>query len=327
MSEGGSWDVEEDAMTRTWSISVGVLSVCLATSSQPSASPGETIRRSSGVITVGGTPYPYLAEGTGPSCIVVGTAPIVQPLFSETLKRHVRFIFVDFKRTWGADALQNAETITMETLADEVDEVRRSLGLDRVCLVGHSVPGLIVLEYAAKYPQRISEGILIGVPPYFSREIPKMRSEFWERDASPDRKAIQQQNVQRLSDATLRTLSPRDAFAFRYVRTAPHYFYDASYDFSWAWLGRQFSAEFLNMFFARIVADYDPRPRLSNNTVPLFVALGRYDYAVPYYMWDGMTDKIPRLTIQRFEQSGHFAMLEEPSAFDDRVVKWLERSK
>ena len=311
---------------KTVLITVGVFLVCLAVS-QPSANSGETTARSSGVIMIGDVPHPYVAEGTGLSCIVVGVAPLNQPLFSETLKRHVRLIFVDFKKTWGADALQNADTITMATLADEIDEVRRALKLERVCLVGHSVPGLLVLEYAATHPEHMSHGILIGVPPYYGRDTAKLRSEFWERDASPNRKAVQQQNVQRLPDATLRMLSPRDAFAFRYVRTGPHYFYEASYDSSWAWLGRHFSAELLNLFFARIVVDYDPRPKLLNNTVPLFVALGRYDYAVPYSMWDGMTDKIPRLTVQRFERSGHFAMFEEPAAFDNRLVKWLKTSR
>lgn len=173
----------------------------------------------------------------------------------------------------------------------------------------------------------MSHGILIGVLPSYSREIPKLTEAFWQADASAERKAVKKQLDERLPNATLLSLSPRDAFAMRYVRNGPRYFYDAPYDFSWAWLGRSFSAELFTRFVTVILANYDPQPKLSCNTVPMFLALGRYDYAVPFSMWDGVKDRIPRLTGHLFEQSGHFPVLEEPTLFDERVVVWLETSK
>jgi pimeloyl-ACP methyl ester carboxylesterase len=66
--------------------------------------------------------------------------------------------------------------------------------------------------------------------------------------------------------------------------------------------------------------------RLMTNTVPLFLALGRYDYAVPHTMWSGVKVKVPQLTHRMFERSGHFPMLEEDRLFDTQVVQWLKRS-
>ena len=309
-------------------IGAAVLSICLACSvaTQPRRNPG-TITRTSGVITIAGTPHPYLIEGNGLPCIVVGLAPAYGPLFSDRLKQRIRFILVDFKNTWGAEAPRNVERITFDVLVEEIDAVRRALGLSDVCVLGHSSPGLLALEYAVRHPDRMSHGILIGMPPSYSREIAKLQEAFWEADASVDRKAVKKELDERLPNATLQSLSPKDAFAMRYVRNGPKYFYDASYDFSWAWVGRDFSAELLARYFTVILSDYNPEPKLLNNTVPMFLALGRYDYAVPFSMWDGVKTRIPRLASHLFDRSGHFPMFEEPMLFDERLIAWLDASR
>jgi proline iminopeptidase len=199
--------------------------------------------------------------------------------------------------------------------------------LDKVCVVGHSATGFVAVEYALRHPERVSHVILVSVEPYFTRDFQKAHDAFWEADASADRKAVKQRLDERLPNATLLSLSPSDSFAMRYVRNGPKYFYDASYDFAWLWVGRHFSAEMVNRYINTIAADWDPRPRLARNTVPMFLALGRYDYNVPYLTWDSLRKTTPHLTSHVFERSGHFPMLEESVLFDDRLIHWLEASR
>lgn len=276
------------------------------------------------MLTIGGTPHPYLAEGTGLTCIVVGLAPSYPPLFSDGLKQRIRFVYVDFKNSWNAETPRGVDTITMDSLIDEVDQVRSALGLDKVCVVGHSAPGLVAVEYALGHAERVSHVILVSVEPYFTHDFLNKRAAFWEADASVDRKAVHKRNVDRLPDDLLRALSPRDAFALRYVRSGARYFYDPTYDFYWAWAGKHFSAELLTRYLSTIAADYDPRPRLARNTVPMFVALGRYDYNIPYQEWDSARSATPLLTAHVFGRSGHFPMIEEPALFDERLIRWLD---
>jgi len=279
------------------------------------------------VFTIGGTPHPYVIEGTGPTCIVTGLAPFFPPQFSDRLKQRIRFVYVDFKNSWNAESPGNVEKITMDYLVDEVDQVRRALGLDKVCVFGHSATGFIAVEYALRHPDRVSHSILVAVEPYFTREYQKIHDAFWETDASADRKAVKRRLDERLPNETLASLSPRDAFAMRYVRNGPKYFYDASYDFAWLWLGRQFSAELIARYVTTIAANWDPRPRLARNTVPTFLALGRYDYNVPPVTWDNSLRSTPRLTTHVFDRSGHFPMLEEPALFDDVLIRWLDAQR
>jgi proline iminopeptidase len=182
------------------------------------------------------------------------------------------------------------------------------------------------VEYALRHPDRVSHAILVGVEPFFTQEYQKLHDAFWETDASADRKAAKRRLDERLPNATLASLSPRDQFAMRYVRNGPKYFYDASYDFTWLWLGRHFSAELIARYVTTIAANWDPRPRLARNTVPMFLALGRYDYNVPPATWDGLRTT-PHLTTHVLDRSGHFPMLEEPGRVDDLVIRWLNAQR
>src|SRR5262245_12390735 len=221
---------------------------------EPASAVQTSIPRSSGVLTIGGTPHPYLAEGNGLTCIVVGLAPSYPPVYSDRLKRRIRLVYVDFKNSWNAESPAGVEKITMDALVEEVDQVRRGLGLERACVVGHSAPGLVAVEYTLRHPERVSHMILVSVEPYFTPEWLKARTRFWETDASAERQAAYRRNVERFPDELLRQLSPRDAFALRYVRNGPRYFYDPSYDLYWAFAGRHFSAELIAHFINTIVA-------------------------------------------------------------------------
>jgi proline iminopeptidase len=305
-------------------LAAGARVLARSTIFEPAAAVENTVPRSSGVLTIGGTPHLYLTEGTGLTCIVVGLAPSYPPLYSDQLKRRIRFVYVDFKNSWNAESAGGVEKMTMDALVDEVDQVRSGLRLERACVVGHSAPGLVAVEYTLRHPDRVSHMILVSVEPYFTPEWLKARAKFWETDASAERKAAYSRNVERFPDELLQKLSPRDAFALRYVRNGPRYFYDPSYDLYWAFAGKHFSAELITYFINTIVANYDPRPRLTRNTVPAFVALGRYDYNIPYREWDGARKTTPHLASQIFERSGHFPMLEESERFDESVIRWLD---
>src|SRR5437870_10235320 len=82
----------------------------------------------------------------------------------------------------------------------------------------------------------------------------------------------------------------------------------------------------IDYFLKTIVADYDPRPRLESNDVPKFLALGRYDYNIPYREWDSAMKTTPHLTSHMFERSGHFLIIEEQDQFDSALLDWLAHS-
>jgi proline iminopeptidase len=283
------------------------------------------VQRESGFLDLSGTPHPYIIEGKGDPCLFVGPGTQYAQLLSDRLKQSIRFVFVDFRRTWNAPSGTDLSSVTLQTLVDEVDEVREALHFSKICLAGHSTAGFVALEYAIQHPEHVSHVILMGAPAYQNPDAESRRRAFWDQDASPQRKARYAENLRQMPNETLAKLPPSDSFMFLYKRGDPYYFYDYNYDSSWTNLGHYFSADLAIRFYRAITANYDPRPRLEKNRVPIFSAVGRYDYITPAYLWDGFEKRVPMATVVRFDRSGHFPMFEEQDRFDAAVLRWLKR--
>jgi proline iminopeptidase len=281
------------------------------------------VKRASGVLEISGAFHPYLLEGEGTPCVVTALGPIYRSLFSDRLKQHIQFVHVDFKNTWGAEGDVDLTDVTMETLLDDIDQVRIGLGHERICVLGHSAPGMMPLAYALAYPEHVSHAISIATVPFWNASFGEVQSEFWEADASDVRRAARQRNREMLPDGVLRSLTPRDAWILGYVRNGPNYWFDPTYDAYWIFAGQHARVEMVNHFFGVLLADYDLRPRLADITAPVFLAQGRYDYATPHNTWDDVRDNIPDLSYHLFERSAHFPMFEEQELFDELLIEWL----
>ncbi|HZI88450.1 MAG TPA: hypothetical protein VFD48_16575, partial [Pyrinomonadaceae bacterium] len=91
-----------------------------------------------------GTKLGYVVEGSGIPCIVVNGVHY-RRVYSKDLRRHVKLIFLDFRHSSEADAAAKVDTITLDTLLDDIEQVRKALGFDRIAVMGHSLPSLIAL--------------------------------------------------------------------------------------------------------------------------------------------------------------------------------------
>lgn len=308
------------------SLALGLLLMALASPGLAEWQFG-AVARDSGVINLGGVPHPYMIEGKGETCLIVGPGSQYPPLLSDRLKQSLRFIYIDFKRTWTAPPEADISKVDLQTMVDEVEAVRQAFGIDRLCLVGHSTPVYIAVEYALQHPEHVSRLIMIGAPPYTNEATFRFQKEFWERDASPARKAKYAENLKRWPNSLLSTLTPYDDFSVRYTRADPYYFRDYNYDFTWIHLGRYFNAPLAIQFYRKTTATYDPRPRLAGNKIPILSIIGRYDYIMPPDLWDGYEKQVPSSTVVKLERSGHFPMIEEQDRFDDTILSWLKRTR
>jgi proline iminopeptidase len=70
--------------------------------------------------------------------------------------------------------------------------------------------------------------------------------------------------------------------------------------------------------------DIDIAQGLEHLAVPVFLALGRYDYLVaPYATWAPYRERFEDLTVRVFEKSGHTPQFEESALFDAELLQWL----
>jgi proline iminopeptidase len=59
--------------------------------------------------------------------------------------------------------------------------------------------------------------------------------------------------------------------------------------------------------------------------VPVFLALGRYDYLTPFYEWDEPKRRLSNLSYKLYEKSGHHPPYEQPDEFACDLVTWADR--
>ena len=229
---------------------------------------------------------------------------------------------MDLRHDAQSNSSLEISKITLDTYLDDIDKVRRTLGLDMTAVFGHSIHSYIALEYARKYPKNTSHVIMTGNTPY--RVAAEVADAFWESDASDERKMILKQNWEKIKENELSQMSSKDRSVRTYMAMAPKLFYDPRYDLSWIYEVVESHRDIANHLFQVIFKDYDIAKRPGRVGTPVFLAIGRYDYLWPYFIWDDRKDVLPNLSYNLFKKSGHFPMVEEQELFDKKLIEWIK---
>jgi proline iminopeptidase len=269
-------------------------------------------------VSVNGAELFYSTRGSGPVCFVLcsmGTEP-QEWLTSPALRGRFRLVYVDLR----GSGLSTGEPagLTFDVLAEDLEAVRADLGVERVAVLGHSILGALAIEYGRRRPEVVSHVITAGTPPFgdMARVLSAAQA-FFEKDASEDRKRILRENLAKLPPGA----SPGRTM----LAQTPMRFFDASFDASPMLAGAVGSPRFFQNLWGPLTSSWDVTRGAASMRVPLFLAHGRYDYVVPYVLWDGVAEKLPGATFQVFQRSGHQPFFEEPERFAATVTDWMTR--
>lgn len=279
-------------------------------------------QETSGVVSVEGAELHYIIEGKGTPCIGLGHSESQRRILSQELRNHFRWVFMDLRHDAQSNSSLEISKITLDTYLDDIDKVRRTLGLDKTAVFGHSIHSLIALEYARKYPKNTTHVVMSGFTPY---SLAGVADEFWESDASSERKMILKQNMEKIAEDELSRMPSKERVVKTYMAMAPKLFYDPTYDLSWIYEVVESNQDIARHLFQVIFKDYDIAKRPGRVETPVFLAIGRYDYLCPYFIWDDRKDILPNLSYNLFEKSGHFPMVEEQELFDKKLIEWIKR--
>jgi proline iminopeptidase len=279
-------------------------------------------QETSGVVSVEGAELHYVIEGKGTPCIGLGHSESQRRILSRELRKHFKWVFMDLRHDARSNSSMEISKITLDTYLDDIDKIRRTLGLDKIAVFGHSIHSYLALEYARKYPENTTHVIMTGSTPY--RVTAEAADEFWGSDASDERKMILEQNWGKISEDELSRMSPKERTVKTYMAMTPKIFYDPRYDLSWIYEVVESNRDVSNHLFQIIFKDYDIAKRHGRVETPVFLAIGRYDYLWPYFTWDERKDVLPNLSYNLFEKSGHFPMVEERGSFDKKLVEWIK---
>ena len=269
-------------------------------------------------VTADGAELFYSVRGSGPTCLVpsvVGTAPYERQM--SALSDHVRLVFVDLRGCGRSTG--DLGDLTYARLAADLEAVRTNLGVDRIAVIGHSILGVLALEYARRCPATVSHAIAVATPPRGDLAwLTTAARAFFEQDASTERKAIMQENAARLP------ASP--SFEQSLLAQTPTRFFDPRIDAAPLYEGAIVKPS-LFAHSGALTKDWDVTVDAAGLNVPILLAHGRYDYTVPHVLWEGLVARLPNATFRLFERSGHQPFCEEPERFVEILTAWMASAR
>ena len=298
------------------------------TEEQPAADRAGSVSLEKGDFTteIDGRSIHYVVSGEGPPLMVLSnswgiTVEGLQALFAD-LEDDFTLVYFDPRGIGGSGAIDEDADMGMAAVRTDFDNLRRHLGLDQVRVIGWSNGAQNLVYHAAEYPDTISHAVFLhGTARFAPEDMGTIVERYPELAAAFG--AIQQE----LSDESLTDEERNSRWKSFIVETwFPELFADpeagrlalreifAETEMSWNH----------NVYSnVEVGGGFDSRDHLDSITAKSLVIAGAQDMMPPSRaeeIHSGIADS----EFVVFENSGHFAPVEEPELFQSTVVEFLK---
>jgi proline iminopeptidase len=248
-------------------------------------------------------------------------------LVGPRLEPSLRMVYLD-QRGSGHSERPWTRSYSIDLLVEDIEALRRHLGVPQVALVGHSFGGLLGLEYAAKYPQHVSALVfaagLWDAPMQCRLRLQRLGELRPEAHARVRGDTLTAQGARR-SDCELefqafRTGEEREAYNLEIMFRDPAI--STRIDSVNAAHGIRNTGELGGAIFAGGLLQYRfaAPERL---TMPVLVIAGRHDGAAQPAGLQELARLLPNARFLEYENSGHFMYLDEPDRFARDLTQFL----
>src|SRR5215472_14400065 len=132
-------------------------------------------------VTVNGAKLWFETEGSGEPVVLISGGPgfshsYFHPYFS-VLANSYRVIYFDSCGRGKSDRAKEPGEYTFSRDVEDVEGLRKALGLKQISVLGHSYGGLVAIAYALRFPQSVQKLILIDT--LFSAEMWQANNDNW----------------------------------------------------------------------------------------------------------------------------------------------------
>jgi proline iminopeptidase len=263
----------------------------------------------------------YTIRGSGPALIAHSGGPGMDARLWDDFAKIDEFVTVIAVHPRGSGLSDPApdDAYLLPDYAADVEALRLHLGLDRPILMGWSHGGIVAQQFAFTYPDSLSKLVLFDTTAYFGQFLSDIEAAVGEFKDQPwfeqSFAALKKEWAgEYQTDEDMAQLWAHEMkFYFKRFGARAEAYHQRTKD-----LPMRIAS--LKAFNEREAETMDLRPRLKDITVPTLVIVGRHDFITNVAMAEEMVKHIPNARLEVFEDSGHFALVEEPEKFY-RVVK------
>src|SRR5215831_14406884 len=242
------------------------------------------------------------------------------------LARTNRLIFIDERGSGRSEKLENTTLYTVENMVEDVEDVRRALGLGKVNLLGHSYGGVLAQAYAFKYQKNLSR-LILGGTFYSTAAMNKV--------LAGERQAMPADALQKLTDLEKAGLFNKGKpwekgrypdeyaklawgdgyFPFLYQHHPDPNYDPAAGNTSTSWdLYREMWGSHGEFIIDGNLKSVEYGDRLPSIKVPTLIICGDHDESDPSLSKE-MHEKIAGSKLVILPQSGHMTFVDQPNLF------------
>ncbi|MFQ3622230.1 MAG: alpha/beta fold hydrolase [Acetobacteraceae bacterium] len=237
-----------------------------------------------------------------------------KPTFS-ALADAMQLVYLD-QRGQGRSARDgDPERYTLDENVEDLEALRRHLGLGPVAVIGTSYGGMVAMAHAARHPGSVSRLVLVATAAH-AGFIARARELLAERGTPEQRATVARcwdQGFASEEDIRQYHLVTGPLYARRFDRAAAEIAH-ARVPYAPEPLNRAFGPDgFLRRF--------DLRPELPRITAPTLILAGRHDWICAPEFSEEINALIPGSRLEIFERSGHSLRSDEP----DRLIATIRR--
>lgn len=228
-----------------------------------------------------------------------------------------QLVFID-NRGCGLSKKSKRADYSLENNIEDIEALRKYLGLEKICLLGTSYGGVVAQGYAIRYPQNVAKLILVVTTPSFrfldeARKILRKRGtpqqitlceELWEGEFKDPKHVAQffkiMEPLYSNLAAKLKNRKPRKSHT--------------------VW-----SADALNEGFKNTLRKFDFIPQLKKIKCPTLVLAAQDDWICPPSQSKIIAKHIPNAQLKIIKDSGHSVSIDQNEKYIKAIRQFLKR--
>lgn len=278
----------------------------------------------SGLKKTNGTSTFLLSRGAGDPLLVIHGGPGLNHSYFvpylDGLEKRFRTIYYD-QRACGQSATPSADSISIKFLVEDIEAIRKELGIGKLNILAHSWGAVLAAHYATHFPDNVSR-LIFSNPAMLSRE--------YDQDAAD---LVKQKTTKADSTERAKIFGSGMLDAKKYDELLRISFRISAFERSnIARINLNLPSNFMEAnrtLFNALMKDpafnSDMYKALASFKFPVLIIHGESD-VIPQKSIDRMKKELPDSHVIVFKKSGHFPFVEETEAYNEAVLKFLTQA-
>lgn len=275
-------------------------------------------------VDVGGARLYVEEEGSGTPLVLInggpgGTHHYFHPWFGRATG-YARVIYYDQRGTGLSDYEPGASGYSVEQAVEDLDALRRALGIEKWVLLGYSYGGFLAQYYTTEHPERVAGLVLVGASPGMWTDLGRSHQNDFISDKELQRKREIRAELSELSEREgwprekhLRLLVYNNHINGDWKRQ--HFYRPSPEKFAHIALYEWVQDADFNSIMNQSQEKVDLTGAFDENPIPTLILEGKWDLTWGLEKPTILSRNHPNARMVVFEGAGHSIYDENPDAF------------